>query len=166
MQARGYTLVEVLVVVGILATLLTIAVPRFAELITNNRAEAQTRMLCDELQRARATALTLRRGVRLMLYRNRFEVYSSLQDSAKGAAPVQTTPLSFAVTCNGSGDGTTGYPLDFDPHGLASPSMCSICLEQSKATGAPDSIVIYLTRVSIGKKDKGDACNSDNITKR
>ena len=114
--------------------------------------------------RARANALYLRRDSRVRLYRDHFELYSSQQDNLNGVLPVQTIPLGYPVTCNGTGDGTSGYPLDFDPKGLA--TMCSICLEQNGRTGAPDSIVISATRVNIGTKDKGDECKAANITIR
>jgi prepilin-type N-terminal cleavage/methylation domain-containing protein len=163
MRARGFTLVEILVVTGIFSLLLAFAVPLFSQYMKHYRIEAQTRMIYTELLQARANALFQRRALRVKLYRDRFEVYSSSQDS--GAAPVQTVALSFPITSNGHGDGVKGYPIDFDVKGLSS-DWCSICLEAAGASGAIDSVVISPNRVGLGEKDKGDACTSDNISKR
>ena len=163
MRARGFTLAEILVVTGILSLLLAFAVPLFSQYLTHYRIEDQTRMIYTELLQARANALFQRRANRVKLYRDRFEVYSSSQDS--GVAPVQTWALSFPITCSGHGDGVNGYPIDFDAKGLSF-DWCSICLAATGASGAIDSVVISPNRVRLGEKDKGDACTSDNITKQ
>jgi prepilin-type N-terminal cleavage/methylation domain-containing protein len=164
MRARGYSLVEIVVVIGVLSILIAIATPLFSRMAKRARTEDQTRTIYTELQRAQANALYQRRSTRVRLYRDHFEIYSSQFDNQNGVAPIQTTALSYPVTCNGSGDGVAGYPLEFDQKGLATP--CSICLEGGDASGSVDSVVISTTRISIGIKDKGDACNADNITKR
>ena len=164
MQERGYSLVEVLVVVGIISILLALALSRFTDYLTRSRTENQTRLIYGELLRARADALFQRRAIRVKLYRDHFEIYSSSQDNGNGAAPLETRGLRYPVTCNGTGDGVRGYPLDFDPKGLC--TRCSICLEAGNGSGAMDSVVLAATRVSLGIKDRGDACTADNITKR
>jgi prepilin-type N-terminal cleavage/methylation domain-containing protein len=165
MRERGYSLVEIIVVVGVLSILLAIATPLFGNMMRRARTEDQTRTIYSELQRAQANALYQRRTTRVRLYRDRFEIYSSQSDSQKGVAPIQTRALSYPVTCNGTGDDVSGHPLDFDQKGLA--TRCSICLEGGDGSGSVDSVVISATRISIGKKGKvEDACTSENITKR
>jgi prepilin-type N-terminal cleavage/methylation domain-containing protein len=168
MRERGYSLVEIIVVIGILSILIVIATPLFTDLMKRARAEDQTRTIYTELQRAQANALYLRRATRVKLYRDHFEIYSSQWDNLKGVAPIQSQVLSYPITCNGSGDGIAGYPVDFDPKGVATiATKRSICLDVGESLGNVDSVVVYTTRISIGKKDKvEDACASENITKK
>ena len=164
MQTRGYSLVETLVLLGLIAIVLAYATPRFAQYLKGYRGEGQMRMIYAELQQARANALYLRRTTRVKLYRNCLEVYSSAQDRLQGAAPVLSKALGDSITSNGSGDGEKGYPIDFGVNGLAT-GRCSICLESSVGGGL-DSVVVAGTRVMIGTKDKGDDCKAENITAR
>ena len=165
MQPRGYSLVQVITVIGIISILFALATPEFTRYLKRSRTEAQIRMLCAELLRARANALYQGRATRVKLFRDRFEIYSSAQDGNTDARPVQTQALGYPVTCNGHGDWVKGYPLDFDVKGMAS-NWCSICLGEGGAPGAVDSVVISVNRVSLGKRDKGDDCNKANITIR
>lgn len=164
MKARGYSLVEMVVVIGIISILLAIATLRFNEYSKRYGMEAQTRMIYRELLQARINALYQRRSTRVKLYPNRFEVYSSTQDDTAGVAPVRTQALSFPIVCTGDEDPTEGYPVDFDSKGLV--TWRSICVDQSDGLAAVDSIVTWRTRLRIGKKEKGDACISTNITTR
>jgi prepilin-type N-terminal cleavage/methylation domain-containing protein len=168
MQTRGYSLVEMVVVIGIISILLAIGTLKFNEYMKRYRTEAQTRMVYAELLNARANALYQRRSVRVKLYAGHFDVYSSTQDDTNGVAPVHTQTLSYPIVCSATnGDGLKGgYLLDFDSKGLTS-NWCTICMDNSDGTGAVDSVKIFETRVSIGKKDKGDGnCKPENITIR
>ncbi len=164
MPTRGYSLVETLVLLGLIAIVLAYATPRFSQYLKGYRAEGQMRMIYAELQHARANALYLRRATRVRLYQNRLEIYSSALDRNQGVAPVLDKALVDSVTSNGNGDGEKGYVIDFEVNGLTS-GRCSICLERSVGGGL-DSLVVSGTRLRIGKKDKGDDCKSENITAR
>lgn len=164
MRERGYSLVEMMVITGIVSVLLAIATINFNSYSKRYRNESQTRMIYDELLRARANAVYQRRAIAVRVYANRFEIYSSDQDITKGAAPVQTLSLPIPVTSNSrSGDGVKGYPLGFNNRGLSTNS-CTVCLQNDDASASVDSVTVYDTRISIGKKDKGDECKAANVT--
>jgi len=164
MKARGFSLVEMVLVIAAVSILTAIGTMNFNAYAKRYKTEAQTRLLYSELLRARVNAVHQGRPIRIKLYRARFEVYSSERDNADGVSPLQTHTLDYPITSTASeGNATQGYPLQFEPNGLAK-VLGSICLEQSAGSGAVDSIKIAFTRVSIGKKDRGEECNADNIT--
>lgn len=158
MQARGTTLVELAVVIGIAAVLLALAYPRFIDYLQRYRTEAQTRLIYGELLKARANALYQRRETRLTFYPERFEIYSSTAEDAR-VAPTANLLLHYPIALDGAAD------VVFDERGIALEPR-SLCIADGQGNGALDSVVISKTRISIGKKDQGDACNAENITKR
>lgn len=64
-RAAGFTLIEVMIVVAILAIFAGIATPNFRELITQNRMTSQANDLLAALQFARSEAITRGRRVSL-----------------------------------------------------------------------------------------------------
>ena len=164
MRSRGFSLLELVVLMALVAILLSIATLNFKEYIERSRAEAQTRLLYGQLLMARVNAVCQRRTVRVKIYPARFEVYSSQLDKSSGVEPLQTNLLSYPITCSDDRwNPAQGYEIDFKREGLSTQNV-SICLEPSSGSGAVDSITIFSTRIRIGKKDQGDECDTDNIT--
>ena len=159
MQARGYSLVEMVVVISLISILLAIGTLRFHGYLIRYKTEAQTRMIYDELRTAQANALYQRRATRVKLYTDRFEVYSSALEDDSGVAPVATRILKYPLMIG------TGHDVDFDERGVAQKPR-SICLDVSDETGAVDSVVIGTIRLRIGKNGKVGTCNAENITTR
>jgi len=62
-HARGFSLVELMVTIAVLAILLAIGIPSFASLIASNRLTSATNELVAALQTARTEAI--RRNVRV-----------------------------------------------------------------------------------------------------
>lgn len=164
MQSRGFTLLEMVLVLAVVSILLAIATLNFRDYARRYRTEAQTRLLYGELLKARVSAICQRRTVRVKLYPDRFEVYSSQLDNESGVQPALARRFEYPVTCTAKrGSDAKGYPLDFQMQGTTFDN-CSICLEPNAGSGAVDSIKVSTTRLSIGKKDRGEACQDDNIT--
>jgi prepilin-type N-terminal cleavage/methylation domain-containing protein len=158
MRERGFSLVEMVLVIAIISILLAVGTLKFNDYAKRYRTESQTRMIYSLLQKARANAVYERRPTRVKLYANRFEIYSSLADN--GAAPIVSQPLSYPIVWNQNGN-----TVEFDSKGMTT-VLRSICLDAGAGTGAVDSIVVHFVRTSIGKKDSGDGCNADSITKQ
>lgn len=161
MRSRGFSLVEMVLIMAMVAILMTIGTFAFQDYSRRYRTEAQTRLLFSEVLKARANAICQRRGTRVKFFADRFEVYSSQQDGST-VRPLETHRLTYPLTSNGTGWGE-GMDVDFDESGIAS-KLCSICLDPSAGSGAVDSVVIYWSRISIGKKDKGNGCEDGSIT--
>lgn len=60
--ARGFTLVELMIVLALLAIVATIAVPNFVQFIRNNQVQAKADEVKSFLQYARGQAVTTRRS--------------------------------------------------------------------------------------------------------
>jgi prepilin-type N-terminal cleavage/methylation domain-containing protein len=159
MRIRGFSLVEVVVAIGIISLLFLIAAPGFRSQIKRYRSAAQTRLIYAELQKARANALFQRRENRIKFYPTRFEIYSSAADTA-GVLPAAVQALAFPVQLNG-----IGVNVGFDARGMAL-NRRSLCIEDPADAGAVDSIVISETRINLGKlgKDGKWECQAENIS--
>jgi len=87
--SRGFTVIELMVTVGVVSILLAIAVPSISSMVKNNRLTTQLNMVMADVHLARSEAV--KRGVRVIMCRS--------------ANPNLNTP-----TCSGSAqDWTTGY---------------------------------------------------------
>ena len=155
MRSRGFSLLELVVLMALVSILLSIATLNFREYLQRSKMEAQTRFLYGQLLKARVDAVCQRRTIAVKVYPGRFEVYSS--QIADGVEPLQTHLLNFPITWNASST------IEFDKNGITS-DFGALCLESTAGGGAVDSVVVSTTRITIGKKDKGDECDTDNIT--
>lgn len=62
---RGFTLLELMVTVAVLAILLTVGIPGFGDLVRNNRVTAQTNQLITAINIARTEAVKRGRNVQV-----------------------------------------------------------------------------------------------------
>lgn len=78
---RGFTLVELMIIVTLLGIFAAIAVPSFSRLIENNRVQAANNELVSLLQYARAYAVQNRTSVRACLQNGTVSVKKSCDDT-------------------------------------------------------------------------------------
>jgi prepilin-type N-terminal cleavage/methylation domain-containing protein len=144
MNKSGFTLIEVLVVIGIVSLLLTFGTLEFNQYTKKASIEGQTRKLYADLMELRSRAL--------------FEKHNKVihLTASSYTTPVETVNLKQAIEYNGSGD-----EIVFDTRGLMLDSKTICVVEENGA--AVDSIIVSMARVQLGKRKRGMTCEAANI---
>lgn len=140
---RGFTLVELMVTVALVAIAMTLAVPSFRSLIANNRMAVQVNTLMADLNLARSAAVTRRQPV-------------SLCPDDTG-----TTGLD----CSGGTDWHTGYLVFADPDGDGDLASDADVIRVSQGSG--DSLTtITGEESSVRYLPSGSACPPNALNSR
>ena len=156
MRQNGFSLVELVVVIAILAILLSIATLQFNQYIKKSVIEGQVRTMYTDLMTVRSQALFEKRDRTVTVTATTFSVYSS--NLATGT-PVLQRVLKYNVT-----NSSMPYTVKFNSRGVIDGVNASICIEPSDNPAAIDSLVLFTTRIQMGKRNAGATCNSENIT--
>ena len=160
MNVRGFTLIEVLIVIAIIGILSGIGTFQFAEYSIKTGIERQTQQLYTDMMEQRSKALFEKRSRGVRLTSSSFSLYSSATDADPRTFignPFASTTLRYPITSNNSFKDiiyNTGGMLD-------TVSNQSICVTETNSASI-DSIIISETRIRLGKL-KGTTCDSDSI---
>jgi len=163
MGQRGFTLVEVIIVIAISAILLTIATLNWNQMQTKAAVETQIKTLHADLMEVRLAALYGKRARSVVISGQVYKEYSSTVTTST-TNPVVTKQLQYPVVWNSSGD------LTFDSQGLTNGTERTICILPTNNTlvindAAVDSIVVSQARINLGKRT-GGGCASANIEQK
>jgi prepilin-type N-terminal cleavage/methylation domain-containing protein len=166
MREDGFSMVEILVVVAIVATLVSIATLQYGEMSKKSAIEGQVKSMHADLTSVRLQALYGKKDRTVTISGRSFKVYSS---SITTVPPVQTTTLKFPVVWNSGG----GPGVTFNAKGLTDSSTdLSLCIDpindlSVSNPGFTDSLVISTARVFIGKRRvPGGGCAPDQIDRK
>lgn len=159
MRRAGFTLVEILVVVAIIGTLLTIGTLQFNSYFAKNAIERQTRELYSDFMNARSAAVTQHASKTVIITPTKV----TFNATGPGGSTVTKT-MSKPITWTGRGIDTE-KTITFDERGIffVNNGNTTICVEPSVENAQVDSIVLFTTRIHLGKLDFESECKSDNF---
>lgn len=159
MDTKGFTLVELIVVIGIAAVLMAIGTLNFNKMMKTSAINSQVKMLYSELVGIRTQAMYQKMEHKMELATNKATTYYMDEDTNSWKI-IEDKSLTYPVQWGGSSDVT------FDIKGLANVSAItnkSICITEEN-DASYDSIVISSARIQMGKRiDPSGGCDSGNI---
>lgn len=115
-SVRGFTLIELMVTIGVMAIITVMAVPSFTNMLLRQNLNASTRSLVITLEKARSKAALERRLVTVALNSSAADTDSTLnwQPSGKSALISTTTSITFRADGMVQDPTTTAAPLSAD----------------------------------------------------
>lgn len=156
---RGFTLVELMIIIALLGIIASIAVPNFVQFIRNNQVQAKTDEIATFLQYARSQAVAKRVSYTIDL--DDWEVYPDSDSSA-----VERTVEINTAQANPQHSLTGVNTLTFNGQGMASSAVkIIICRDTDYANGylleiRPSGLIKRYPRGNKDDNNKLTACNN------
>jgi type IV fimbrial biogenesis protein FimT len=122
-SARGFTIIELVVVIAITAIMASLVAPSFKSYLARKRVEGTMSELATDLQYARSEAVSRNAAVRVTLGANCYVIHTSVGTTSctqttktigTGATEIKTVQLLTGAAVSLSGDSSLNY-IEFDP---------------------------------------------------
>lgn len=156
MDQRAFSLIELIVIMGIMTILLSIATLSFNQWSRKAAIEAQTRVLLSDLTGARLEAVSGKQRRSIVLNPDSYSLknYSSADESSTGGGTIVYTKILKYPIASMSGV-FSGNHVVFNTRGFVEiPPYPTIRTIPSYSGAAFDCIVISAARNNIGKVEK------------
>jgi prepilin-type N-terminal cleavage/methylation domain-containing protein len=165
MNRRGFTLIEVLIIIAIMGIIMAIAIPNYNDMHTKARIEKQTRELHSAIINGRITAMQNKQPRAMFLGPNQyiFKIYTSSNDAIPTAwKNVQTVNFQYQLMKKTSGAtlsalDITSDKIQFDERGFTDNDM-TLVVTPVRNDGGLGCIVVHTARTNIGRMDNASTC--------
>ncbi|QDI03104.1 prepilin-type N-terminal cleavage/methylation domain-containing protein [Xanthomonas cerealis pv. cerealis] len=174
-RLRGFTLVELMVTVAVLAIIMALAFPSFTMLIRSNRLTSTANELVAALQVSRSEAVRLNGGVSLCRSDNGSTCASGgdwthVLTVARDGTVLRTTTLRTGLSVSSSALDALGDKLTFNADGIArdsngtplnSDAVLVVCMPVTSPSDNVRSVSMSGgSRVSIARSSNGGQCSA------
>lgn len=175
-RERGFTLIELIVILLILGAMATIALPNFSNFVRKNRIQNQTKRIHADLINARVMSMSrnMNHFVVFDLPGKKYSIFADTNGNKEYDAPPGDTQVlvrssvdkdnfSFfnVIPQNETIQTTTGFMGEFNTRGIAE-QWGTVCIVASNIQPSQNCVAVSPTQIRIGKLTLGDVCNEDN----
>ncbi len=167
MNRDGFTLMELIIVIGLMSILLALATINFGAWQRKSMVERYTKELYSDVQDARMRAAFTKRVQRIEFGAQQvvFRSFSSEGDVLGTKVSTKTLPLSF--TRNTADVPAPSTNIDFDTRGIMVDSNVQVICFTTTEDAAYDALIITPALTSMGKvTNRGSACAQTNVTQK
>ena len=160
MNRRGFTLVEMIIVMAIIAILLAVSTIAFNRWVNRNKVETQFKTMYADLMTARSQALYNKNGTgkSVIITTAGFSMYATTDTTVPAVlTKVFKVPVTPATT-----------QIDFDQNGVAklngddTVTDAYVCVQTNTTSAIFNSLIISKTRIQMGTFS-GGVCSSANV---
>lgn len=161
---QGFSLVELIIVIGLMGILLALAVPPFQEWMAKSSVETQVRQVAADINEVRVRAFTMKRrhSITFKAYSAVFRMYSSETYSSpdKGIPVLGGTRVYRFGLAKKNGSMYSGEVYEFDERGLLVDLGATLFFTGTGTSSAiPNCLTLHTIRVNIGKKNSSGDCD-------
>ena len=167
MNSKGFTLVELIIVIGLIAILLSIATLNFNSWQRKNLVERYVKELYTDVQEARSSAVYTKfpQGIDLAANQVTFRRYASDADLVGVVLYTKQLP----VTIDWSNWGTNR--IVFNTRGVTTDTAAATAIKvicfQTTEEASYDALIITPVLTNMGKvTNRGNACGQANVTQK
>jgi type IV fimbrial biogenesis protein FimT len=155
---QGLTLIELVVVIGIISVLLGLATIAFRDWLVKYNVESQVKQMVTDFSEMRVRAMTLKQRHSITVNQNNyvFKMYSSDDEalSAGTVIPGGAHPVKYALKSNSS-TYYNGQVFEVDHRGMVVNTFGGTIYLDSDSSATVDCLTINTLRINPGKKNAG-----------
>jgi prepilin-type N-terminal cleavage/methylation domain-containing protein len=162
--AKGFTLIEIVVVIGLMAILFSVGTMQFSKWSDKSKVDAQVRQMVTDISAIRIRAMTKKQPHSVVFneydysfkaYTSVFSPYSSIQQQK--VLPDGIRKVKYPLNKAATGTPYAGEFVEFDERGMNVSSVFTIFLGNA-SNGALNCLTVHTVRTNVGNSSSG-ACN-------